>query len=452
MCFHYRKISKQTDKNGVKFAYCPCGVCEECREAEKRSWCTRLALELQSLKSEGWQIGFLTLTYNETYKPILSPDVFVDPLNEWRAIPCFSRQDVSKYVKSIRHDLHRYYGVKGLRYMICSEYGSQGTKRPHYHAMFCWKNEGGLTSEKMFEMVSDKWKFGFTFPKKFNGGFDGKYEHKPFLVQGTTYNAANYASKYVCKDLNFVAELGDTKFKKDSKLFKYSMPFHIQSRSLGLSSILNKDDKTLMSLLRSGISLVGRDKRISLPVYLKRKIIFDPLYITDEVGNRLVRKKASSFLLRNYRDVFNLKSKAYDDLFAQMKSVDFWRIRKVENPEDVSSSVSRILNYASELCVGSLGSNYLATYGFDFHRPLDLSDLPKTWLSRYILDSSGKCDNKNLHKLKDNSCESDYFLVKQLNDCFSLALGFVSINPIDFDAKIKERELLDKVKDYFKES
>lgn len=452
MCLKYHKIVKQKDSNGVKFAYCPCGVCEECRESEKRGWSTRLALELQTLRSQGWQIGFLTLTYNDRCKPILSPSVFVNPLEDWREIPCFSRDDVTKYIRSIRHDLHRYFGVTGLRYMVCSEYGSQGTKRPHYHAMFCWQNSGGLTNEKMFEMVSEKWKFGFTFPKKFNGGWDGKYMHKPFLVQGTTYNAASYASKYVCKDLNFIAELGATEFKKNTKIFKYSMPFHLQSRSLGLSLIKDKDDSTLLKFLRSGVALSGRDKLASLPVYLKRKIIFDPLYIVDSCGNRLVRKKASDFLMRNYREVFALKAKAFDDLFEKMKSVDFWKVRKCQSPELVSQCVGRVLNRASSFAFGSLGSCYLSTFGFDFERPLDLTDLPKTWLSRYILDKKGNCEKKNLQNLKDNSCESDLYLVRELNNCFSFALGFCAINPLDVSAKIKERELLDKVKDYFKES
>ena len=422
MCLKYFKIAKSSDVLGLKRTYVPCGMCPECREAQRNEWSKRLMLELAPLKEMGWSVGFLTLTYKPECLPFLHPSVFERPF-DFKYVPCFSRNDVAKYIKAIRHDLDRYYGVQGLRYIVSSEYG-ESTARPHYHALFCWKNANGLTDEKVFELVSRKWKFGHTFPRCFNGGKDRHdYEHKPFILSGALKNACRYACKYVCKDLNFINALDGLELKRKSKLFKYSQPFHVQSKSLGACFLENRSDAFLKRAYEKGFEMVGLDKKLSLPVYLKRKILFKPKYVKNSVGKRLVRKEASDFMNRNLDFVFGLKTKAINRLFDQICNINFWRER-VANPEQICKAVGESVAKAKSLFPDSpIGAVYLAYYGVPKTFPVSES-LAKTWANRYELDSSGKIVKKMFtYSFIDD--KQLYLKKLEFENAVSLALGYL---------------------------
>ena len=64
MCSHLMKI-KSVRSNAPKYAYVPCGKCEECRRSQKSQWAFRLRCELDALWRKRWHIGFFTLTYSD---------------------------------------------------------------------------------------------------------------------------------------------------------------------------------------------------------------------------------------------------------------------------------------------------------------------------------------------------------------------------------------------------
>ena len=177
---------KSNNPNGLSKAFVPCGHCKQCREASRSAWSIRLSLELQQCQDNGWLVGFITLTYNDACLPHLPKHLCSD------SVPCFDKDQVREFIVNLRRDLCDDYNVTGLRYMVCSEYGSH-TQRPHYHAIFSWSPEvfdsygklvGGCSSSDFFALIKKHWKYGFVFPKDEIGGFDSHgYCHHPFLVR-----------------------------------------------------------------------------------------------------------------------------------------------------------------------------------------------------------------------------------------------------------------------------
>ena len=275
---------KSVSLHGVRFAYVPCGKCPECRQQYKSEWAFRLSVELESLKRQGWLIGFGTLTYNNQHLPFIPKEAFENNA-KFRKIQCFRRSDARTFVDSLRKELHSHYHLKGLRYFVASEYGEH-TKRSHIHFLFCWEplekvnnNALGdvLDAPTMHRQICRLWRNGFVFPWSAFGGEDRHgYHHKPFEVSASAFDASHYASKYACKDLAYKVDLSGV--AKKSQAYKDCRQYHIQSRSLGASLLLDKDYNELQQLYSNGYEFTCNSSRFSLPRYLKNKILFEPRY------------------------------------------------------------------------------------------------------------------------------------------------------------------------------
>ena len=160
MCMCDMKI-KGVNLHGIHRSYVPCGKCEECRNMERSAWQFRFQCEVEEyVYHQGWQMGFITLTYNDENLPYLPHHVF----KEWDAgsccsplfepVPCFSKKDIRDLIHGLRKHLNKKYGVKRLIYLVCSEYG-ENTKRPHYHASFLFPPE--VPAEEFYQCIRDLW-------------------------------------------------------------------------------------------------------------------------------------------------------------------------------------------------------------------------------------------------------------------------------------------------------
>lgn len=339
---------KSVSLHGVRFAHVPCGKCPECRQQYKSEWAFRLSVELESLKRQGWLIGFGTLTYNNHHLPFIPKEAFeIDA--KFRKIQCFRRSDARTFVDSLRKELHSHYHLKGLRYFVASEFGEH-TKRSHIHFLLCWQPlekvdshalSDTLDAPTMHRYICRLWRKGFVFPWSAFGGEDKHgYYHKPFEVSASAFDAAHYASKYACKDLAYKVDLSGV--AKKSVAYKDCKQYHIQSRSLGASLLLDKNSEELQQLYNNGYEFVSNSSRFSLPRYLKNKILFKPRYyfcsavdghefkrvkkdkmekrfdyidtLTGEVFSkmpsyckRLVRRKPTTFFIENKKNIYAQK-------------------------------------------------------------------------------------------------------------------------------------------------
>ncbi len=156
-----------------------CGKCSECLRLRTQNWRSRLMMESMT---EGCQVLFLTLTYNDNciprvkgilskkryyscIVPSISKDVyrlnhlcdFEETFHEYECVvPC--KKDIQDFLKRLRIKIHRCGYDINFKYFVASEYGPR-TLRPHYHALFfCYGSDKHKMTKKF---ISDSWKNGF---------------------------------------------------------------------------------------------------------------------------------------------------------------------------------------------------------------------------------------------------------------------------------------------------
>lgn len=334
MSSHYTRL-KTKNPAGVRAAYVPVGGSQSVRRKQQSDWQFRLNAEFLTLKKQGWNIAFATLTYSDRTIPTLPRELFVNE-SEYRSIRCFSRSDVQCWIEHIRHYCAYHFGCKGdtaVRYFVAAEYGSQ-THRPHYHAVLGFPSS--ISYEKMHALCSYYWEHGILFPRSPRGDHNpmtGK-DMLPFEVVGDASKAFSYVSKYVCKDLDFEGQIEGIKLKKGTHLYKNCQSFHIQSKGLGYSIVKDMTDAQKLDAYQNGIYfMTGEDYAYKMPLYLKNKLIFDNDYIISSSGKRLVRRKASAFFDKHRKDIFKQKAKYYEELFRRSRKASYYIDRGVEQAQ-----------------------------------------------------------------------------------------------------------------------
>lgn len=361
MCVSLRKISvKSSTLHGVRFAYVPCGHCAECRQQYKSEWSFRLSAELESLKKSGWIIAFGTLTYNKQNLPVVPKSCFLKG-ERYRRIMCFNRSHVRTFIDSLRKELHKHYGLKGLRYFLGCEFGEH-THRSHYHFLLCWEPKTAvddnalnsvLDAVTMHRYVCRLWRKGFIFPWTAYGGCDKHgYYHKPFEVAASAFEAAHYAAKYAVKDLALNGHFKGVCLK--SSEFRNYQYFHLQSRSLGKALIDSVDDTAKLSYYLHGCQFQAKDRLFALPRYLKKKLLFNPKYVFIDIRDyspihrvkdgkrwvyctsdglqvkyndwfvkRLVRRELTDFYKQNNKYIWNKRTSLFEDFFKKFFDYEF---------------------------------------------------------------------------------------------------------------------------------
>ena len=397
-----------------------CGICKECRAIEQNSWSFRLRCELEDCHNKGWQIGFVTLTYDEDHLPHI-PVEFADvsrtsPDN--LSPPCFSKSQVRDFIIRVRKSLYDQFNVgKGnnkdnIRYLVASEYG-KSTKRPHYHAVFAFPPY--VSPDQMFKIICSKWSFGYVFPKDINGGIDSHgYVHQPFLVTNNPYGCCKYIAKYISKDLDFYYSLSDYYPFEGADLSDY-MPFHIQSKGLGFDRFKSCSDSQKLDYILKGYSFVGDDKLVPIPLYIKRKFFFSPEYIvkrevyrsgsrvdvSDDVLSdlsddelkmrgytinytRLVRRKATQFFKDNFELIYQRQLDVYTKLFSNVLDKDFL-VRRGLSDVNARDFVDFLSNDSSfDFSPKDLAQLYLTYHGLPITKCFSVSPSYQ-WFLRYDL-------------------------------------------------------------------
>lgn len=114
----------------------PCGECVGCRLDYSREWASRIMMECLQHDGKGL---FVTLTYDDDNLPIMLDDgskTVAHGLSFSSDYSCkgatLYKKDVQDWLKRLRRSVNYHYGVDGVRFYLCGEYGPT-TFRPHYH-------------------------------------------------------------------------------------------------------------------------------------------------------------------------------------------------------------------------------------------------------------------------------------------------------------------------------
>ena len=343
----------------------PCGVCEECREAQKNEWCTRLQFEISHYAKIGGKVIFLTFTYNEMCIPTL--ELLDEDCVE--SVKCFNGDDILKFLDMLNSKVQYQYGKKKYKYFICSEYGKY-TRRPHYHG--CFFLHPDIDYKDFTELCRELWTKGYTFPKYDkrrkmyvdNEGCSSSPLLKGFIKDsGISLEAgARYVSKYVTKDMSYY-ELNPVlmKFynnKSWRKANRKYLPKHWQSKGIGYSIFENIDlskYEDVVELIDKGVRnpLTISEKnnnRISLPQYVINKLLYYNVKsdrISETTGKPLYDRKRTDFGMRylpveferkvrrqclKMSDVFQ-QSSAFENYEDVLKELNKMKITDLSNPD-----------------------------------------------------------------------------------------------------------------------
>ena len=170
-----------------------CYKCLGCLHARSTAWAVKASCEI----SMHPQNCMLTITYDRANLP---------KGNTLRY------RHVQLFLKSLRKHVWKTEG-HCIRYLVCGEYGSNATKRPHYHMIiFNWEPDDltfhhyskGAQKFPMYESetVYRFWKKGDVFLNEAN------------------FETAKYLAKYVTKD--HYAKIADDRYRNKEKPFVHS--------------------------------------------------------------------------------------------------------------------------------------------------------------------------------------------------------------------------------------
>lgn len=396
--------------DGVRYASVPCGKCDECRMMTKNAWAFRIGAELQEKKKLGWLVAFGTLTYNNANLPHIPKECFRNK-RDYKQIQCFNRNHLKNFFNNIRKRLFdisdKYVDDNKLVFFGASEYGGN-TKRCHYHYLLCWNPGLGCDAETMFKLVLNNWKFGFHYPRYIDGGLDSHgYQHKPFIVTASAYEAARYCSKYVCKDLFYEQTIENVNTKCDA--FKPCKYFHMQSKSIGLSVLSNLSVGQKIDLYEHGYTFQGEEKFIPIPVYLKNKLIFNNKYVyvdehlkqvnkqkgtkTPYNWKRLCLREATDFFKDNIELIYRKQHDFFEQTFKNFEHPqyceqnNFYDKLDTTHQKKVEAIKTQIVEKIREFerRNGNGFSDYFICYGCRDYNSCFNVPFPLAYLSRYEL-------------------------------------------------------------------
>lgn len=456
MCLSYIKVKlrKSDGRYKSRYAYVPCGKCVECRKAKSSEWQFRLNAEFLELKKRGWNMAFMTLTYDDKHLPKV-PEVLFKKKEEYKDISCFSRTDIRSWIDKIRQycKYHfRFVDDNSIKYFVASEYGST-THRPHYHAVLAWPQS--VSYEFMHKLCTESWEHGILFPRKPEGDYNSLTQKRirSFKIEGDIVPALRYVAKYVTKDIDFVNTLSALNLKRQMKLYKKIQPFHIQSRSFGFELLRNMSNEDKYNLLENGHAFQGDGFVYKCPSYIREKILFFNEYLKNSVGKRRVYRRPTEFMCKYREYLFDRKSKWYDKVFGNVCDKSYF-VNSGCSEEEATQFVE-VVSQLRDQCMDQCHSN-----GFDFHKfslgqyatvydgianewiyaAKDKDELMTLWFNRYVRPEDWKV--------------TDQIIPLYYSELFKRFVEYAqSVNAICSNAGLDKKEVLDakirEMQDYF---
>lgn len=341
MCFNpiqiYNKGYRPYDLRTANLINVDCGKCPQCQLQRSNGYAFRI-------QSEAFQPDtisfFVTLTYNDTYLPILYYKSYEKYNFDVKSVSTWNRLHIKRYNKRLRRKLHYYYGISrdSFKYLCCCERGSSdpyvsdsgilriATSRPHYHLLYILYSSSDLRPvrnlpKNFFSYVRERG-FDISFRSFFNYLLSSEWYYgrvKDIYKVRSEAQCTRYIAKYIVKNygeqlfnipLEDYVYLKDYEYEERKRLWKekysrlmndgYTVPVSkfpqpirnvdLQPRSfcsinLGMSFIygLSLDEIKDYLLGIKKLTLVGsrRNSIVNLPFYYFKKLCKYFLFLKD---------------------------------------------------------------------------------------------------------------------------------------------------------------------------
>lgn len=248
---------------------------------------------------------WLTLQYDPEHVPVKDGEM------------CFSKEHCRGFFEKLR----KKYGLEGttFKHFLVSEYGPNGTKRPHYHCLLLVYNDKSLADNYLFkqelkQFIFDKaWTYGHVTEKGFHG------------------RVLRYLTKYCCKP----ELIGD---------YHRMKPFTLISKGIGLDYLKTLPKKQIEQMKESlNFTVYYGSSKIQLPRYYVDKILphsLEDLRKCETQDQRLELRKTRRALQERNKLAFNQFHVDYErDPYLFIKSKENNRLAKTQ--EFISKIKSR---------------------------------------------------------------------------------------------------------------
>lgn len=185
-------IEKLTDGQKYKYTIIPCRNCIGCKLDYSREWANRGYLHSKTTHNN----YFITLTYNDENIKIKDYIVDKDGMtweNENLKIGCLIPKDIEIFIHNLRQHQERKYGINGLQYMLCGEYGEKNG-RPHYHAILfnCYLPTDTFYKPKI---INNEIYYQNTIIEKY-------WKHGISNISTASWHTIAYTARYITKKIN----------------------------------------------------------------------------------------------------------------------------------------------------------------------------------------------------------------------------------------------------------
>lgn len=243
----------------------PCGKCLDCQRSRQTEYAVRGYYEYLEAQKDGGYTYWDTLTYRPENLPTAC---------KWlvpSGIPCFSKKHIQKFIKRIRMQMLRNYGIgkDAFRYFCVTEYGGNHGL-PHYHIMF-FVHDPKLTLSRLHDLIYKNWFFYY-----------GRTDVNRSCGRVLTSTAAiNYVTKYLCKSESRLRPLYNKIGEKcislalpvpsERTLNKYFSPWQLHSIGFGRYLFDCVDQRRHLDNLQCTFATKNNpNKLVSLPMYYRR--------------------------------------------------------------------------------------------------------------------------------------------------------------------------------------
>lgn len=251
----------------------PCGSCYACLLNRQRAFCFRLDQE----KDEATFYYWMTLQYDPEHVPYSHVGDM-----------CFSKDHCRSFFEKIRKRytkrfMKQNYGLDlqlKFKHFLVSEYGPNGTRRPHYHLLYMvymsditLKQKVKIRHDILRFILDEAWPYGHVEYTQFHS------------------NVLSYLTKYCCKP-ELIGEFHSMK------------PFTLISPGIGLKWLEKQDPLRLWQMiLNKDFTVRYGTGKLELPRYYKDRIM--PHSLAD------MRKAVESGDMNEYRRIMMNRSESF---------------------------------------------------------------------------------------------------------------------------------------------
>lgn len=337
LCKHPYEV-KYVDYLGYNRSYLVgCGKCIHCVKKRQNDWSIRLYEE-----SRNWpHVDFVTFTYNNSSLPLVE---CVDPdTGEQIYKSTLHKEDLTAIIKRMRIRYKRKFGADlHMKYFCCGEYGSHGTKRPHYHGLFMYDCDP-LHMQWLYSQWRDK--FGHILVKRVGctlkdsmcvSRYVGKYLTKSFfcsrrddieigdILPPSYFMSKSIGASYVERFRHYHTS-GDLKdiiermcYRFGDSVYAYGLPRYYKER------LFKREERKI----HEPVELIYDNKNFQfLPVYLPARNV-----VRFTSRNFLSVAIADALRMQNIRDFYKVYRR-YKALGAPHERAMYLTVREQENTQ-----------------------------------------------------------------------------------------------------------------------